>query len=243
MAGLLFEVQLALRDYDALEAELARKLAAEPLDRDAYSWLMAARVTRGDRAGARRARDKYLTAVDGAGDVPADLARLIRIQLLELDGDYAAALAETRRLENKPAADVMAFRAHLVLGQVDEAAAKAASTSPVQAGLSALLVSIGYAVQGDEDKARAWRGKACLNLAKADQTHRMAADLLDRAPDVRPADVHDVRMLPAERVVLLVALAQCCPDARDELLPMAEKLNYSPFFPGSFLSRAIAKMK
>lgn len=239
----LVEAWLATRDYEALEADLGRWLSGNPLDFDAYWMLVSLRVARDDGAGARKAQDAYVQAARALAPPQPDLERLARIALLIEEGNYTTAVAECGNLHSKPAADSMAFLAYLEADEIDAAAARLQQLGSAPGGHNILLLSIGYGLAGREDKARTWRDKAREQFASSIRHYQVAAELLGRVPDVDAAAARDLDLAPGDKPVLLVALAQCCPDAREELLPLAEKLNYRLDATARFLRRAIEKMK
>lgn len=228
------------RSRDLL-AELAAERKADPLDAElADEEIRATLALNGDRAGAQKLKETYLTAykatkpsAENLADVETYLQAGIDYQLGELTA-YAQSLS---RLDSP----YYKFRAACARGDLKAATevVSAQSRARVQDWLLLYLL----AQHNHDAPAAEHHFTHALEAMKAEsQEYRQVAVLLAAAhPDARTIcglhiDVNDKR-------VLLTALGLRQPADQATYFEMARKLNFSPEFPAHLLRPVLAQTR
>jgi hypothetical protein len=106
-----------------------------------------------------------------------------------------------------------------------------------------LLLSVAWRRKGDNAQSAAARERAIAAFQKGRRDERRVAELLAQAPDKRAGAAELLAIEPSMKAVVLTALAELCPERKDDLLSLADKLNYRRHFPHHFLNSAIAELR
>ncbi len=160
-----------------------------------------------------------------------------------LDGDYPRLLEDADAPELADVSPQLRFQARLELGQFDKAAEELAAIEGPSDSFHPLRLAVAWRATGKAQQADEWLEKACQQLEADEIDNQRAAALLRGATTASWSDIQDVSLDPTDKVVFLLALAQLSPDKRNDLLALAERLNYSPTFSHHFNRRIIGMMR
>jgi hypothetical protein len=243
MAHSLVDVRFALGEYDELERELRSQLEKTPLNSGLQRQLLETLVAAGKEDQATAAHDAYAKrASQPPGDV-FQLALKSQLHLNYLQGRFDDFLAGSRQLQDPPTAAETQFEAALELGQLDNLAAPAGAVRSSQRAMYELLLSLAWSSKHDQDRATAARERAITALAGGNRTERQAAERLQQGPALAAGTAEKLTLEPVLKAIVLIALAQACPDQKASLLALAGKLNYRRDFPNHFLNRQLTALR
>ena len=240
LGPMLYDIRFAAGELAALEAEARQAVRDKPEDFGQSFRLMAVLVAKGDRAAARAAREDFVQLLkERSHDDAAAWAFVADMFLLSAQGEFQEAADLAAGDPEKPNAAGMAYCACLALGRLDEAE-KWAGRLPELTWQQRLMGSVAANVAGDAQRAGAERAKARQRLMLGGAAERTAAALL---ADAAGAEVppEDLPMEPADKALVLVALAQAGAEAK--LLALAEKLNYYPGPQQQVVAKAIGVLR
>ncbi len=242
----LFNVRLALGEYEALEQELRAVLTQSPLRFDVHEKLLSVLAAQGRIAEARSASDEYHRRLSDAGGTEEFWHRALvfeQLRLTYLEGDFDAFL----KLSDDPIvaewAAYVRYQGHLEKELYDAAAADLSQNNGTVNGFDSLPLAIGWRLAGDGIKSAEWWDKAIAQLERGATEHRYVATLLRKAPDISDDELRTLSVDAQHKALILIALAQQTRVRRDSLLTLAEKLNYLPGFPHHFIARAISAIR
>jgi len=245
MAQSLIDVRFALEEFDELERELRGQLEKMPLNSALQRELLETLVAAGKDDQATAAHEAY---AQRASQPPGDIFQLAlksKMQLDYLDGRFEEFLTGARQMHDPPTAAQMQFEAALELGQLENLAAPAgvaAGRSSLRA-MHELLLSLAWRDKHDQDRAAAARERAVAALAGGNRAERQAAERLQQAPALVAGSAEKLALEPEVKAVVLIALAQSCPEQKASLLALAGKLNYRREFPYQFLNRQLTALR
>ena len=237
----LRDAWLALGQFADLEREARTRLREEPHE---FVWhiqlleVLAAQNKLGQAMAANAQYAKALNALPETGDDVQQAIEIVEIMLWYLQQDFRRILKHSDRSPDEFA--FLRYQCHLELGMYDDAAADLELAGNPPDPFNELQLSVGWRMSGDERKADAWQNRACEQFEQGLAQQRQIASLLRGAAGATLEAAHDVTLQPHEKTIVLIALAQQSGDHEDELLALAEKLNYSRKFPYYFNERAIA---
>jgi Flp pilus assembly protein TadD len=245
MAQSLIDVRFALREFDELERELRGQLEKMPLNSGLQRELLETLVAAGKDDQARAAHEAY---AQRASQPPGDLFQLAlksKMQLDYLQDRFEDFLAEARELRDAPTAAETQFEGALELGQLENLAAPAGALSgrSSQRAMHELLLSFAWSDKQDQDRAAAARERAVTALAGGNRAERQAAEQLQQGAALPAGTAERLTLEPEVKAVVLIALAQACPEQKADLLAMAGKLNYRREFPYHFLNRQLTALR
>ncbi len=238
----LAEVQFALAEFDPLEREFRSQLEKTPLHISLQQQLLEALIAAGKNDQADAAHEAYAQKAAQASGDTYQLGLQSQIHLHYLRGRFDEFRALGRQLKDPQSAAQAEFEAGLELGQVENLSA-AAFAAGSQRGLQELLLGVAWSGRGDLVQASAARERAIAALAMGNRAERLAAEYLKSGPALAAGTAERLTMEPELKAVVLVALAEVCPDQKASLLTLAEKLNYRRSFPFHFLNRRIATLR
>jgi hypothetical protein len=243
MAHSLLDVRFALGEYDDLERELRSQLERLPLNSSLQRQLLETLVAAGKEDQATAAHDDYAKR---ASQPPGDVFQLTlksQLHLNYLRSRFDDFLAGSRQLQDPPTAAETQFEAALELGQLDNLAAPAGAVRSSQRAMHELLLSLAWGDRQDHERAAAARERAVAALAGGSRAERQAAERLQQGPALAAGTAEKLTLEPALKAVVLIALAQACPDQKTSLLALAGKLNYRRDFPYCFLNRQLTALR
>ena len=200
----------------------------------------------GNLAQAEQLDERYrreLTASADAGEIERQAALASQLTVLYLKQDFAGLLTLALQPELAGSAAYFRYQCHLEMGQCAAAAADLKSQGGTLNPTDLLRLSVCARTSGDLEKAAEWQDLACAQFERGQEDQREISKLLRRAADVTVQDTRDVSADAGQKAILLIALAQQSKDHRDELLALAERLNYSRLFPYHFNRKAIEALR
>jgi tetratricopeptide (TPR) repeat protein len=245
MSQSLIDVRFAVGEFDELEHELRSQLEKMPLNSGLQRELLETLVAAGKDDQATAAQEAY---AQRASQPPGDVFQLALKSKMHLDylrGRFEDFLAGARQLRDAPTAAETQFEAALELGQLENLAAPAGAgggRSSLRA-MHELLLSLAWSDKQDPDRAAAARERAVTALAGGNRAERQAAERLQQGPALVAGSAERLTLEPELKVVVLIALAQACPDQKAGLLALARKLNYRREFPYHFLNRQLTSLR
>jgi len=167
MAQLLFGIRLALGEYAELEREAGLALRRPSADMGALDHLMQVYVAQGEPDKARKALEDFLAALKKKMPQALEvLGPYARLKLAYLTGNLTEYVKLAQGLKDSPGKQEWLFQAHLSQFNMAEAEAAVAGPGQDPAGLTGLMLYIGWAVSGDDAKTKAWLGKALDGLKR-----------------------------------------------------------------------------
>jgi hypothetical protein len=237
------DVRFALREFDPLASELEGELETAPLNLSAHNDLMEVLTAAGkdDKAGeVHKKLEEKSKELGLEPQLQFGLHSQLHLSYLrgKLD-EMRAALPSIRDPNLKAATE---FQTRLESGELENLAVGNAGRGD-QPAFFELLLSLACSRKGNAELAAAARQRAITALAAAGTEQRQAAELLKqgRSLDVKAAE--SILLEPDDKAILLTALAETCPEKKEPLLALAEKLNYRLGFPHRFLKQTIAAMR
>ena len=244
MAHSLFTVRMALREYEALEAELKTAKQAKPLASDVQQRLLEVLGASGKIEEAERTHREYVAKIQSASAMdPMQAALWSELTLRRVKGDIPGLVERARQLKDPLVSKSFNLLVLLQAGKPAEAESHFSSSLSYQAASDAMLLSIAWSRKGSAEKARHWRQQGIKQLKLGSHDEKKMAALLEK-PDPRSLDeVDDLVIWPEEKAVLLVALADASKADRKELLERAEKLNIPAGLRYRFLQGVIDALK
>lgn len=105
-----------------------------------------------------------------------------------------------------------------------------------------LAVSVAWR-RANAPEADRWLAKALELLAGGDDDGVRAGRLLASRAAPSPVDLDELSLPPAQKSLLLAALAQLHPDARSWMAAQADLLNVGPFYPCHLIRRVVAAQR
>jgi tetratricopeptide (TPR) repeat protein len=227
LAPMRHVARLAIGDAAKLEAEYREQLTAKPYDGTALWQLCDTLAFQGKADDARTAFSEWegrlspLPADEMAGEI-ASMRMMMLYQIGDLDGIRTAidSLGESSFAELRAR---MMIAAH----QLDEAARDERLAKAWNDPATALELSIGYSIAGNDKEATKWRDRACKSLEHRSPEELRAAQFLraDSAPPVE--EVMKASVFRPGKPLLLAALAMRFPESRASYGAAAAKLNVS----------------
>jgi len=238
ISAYLHTARVGLGEGPQLEKEYRQKIAeSPPQETSTTAFLLAALLAdRGDlRAAQQILTDWTLKFPDG--ERPTKQLEPYRGVLELIAGDFSAVDQRVRSGLND--GDV---KLHWLLAtnRPAEAAADITLTEPLTNQWNALSLSLAYDLAGNHAAADVWRAKACDALSKLDFEYVLAAEMLRADKPPTPADFDEVTLLPAEKSLLIAALAVHFPEQHATLAPLAARLAIQPTSYLPLIKRAIA---
>ncbi|MGE5195164.1 MAG: BTAD domain-containing putative transcriptional regulator [Deltaproteobacteria bacterium] len=243
MAHSLLDSRFALGEFDALEGEIRSQLEKTPLNIGLHRQLLEVLVAAGRDA---RAEEAHAAFVQRANQPPGDVFQLglkSQLHLHYLRGRFDDFLAGSRQLTDPQTAAQTQFEAALELEQLDNLPASASAIRGGQRGMQDLLFGLAWSGKGDQARAAAARERAITALAAGNRAERQAAEHLRQGATIAAGTAERLTLEPALKAVVLVSLAEFCPEQKPSLLALAGKLNYRRDFPHHFLNRKIAALR
>jgi tetratricopeptide (TPR) repeat protein len=242
----LQNIRFALGEYPALEHEIMEAQKHSPLNLELHLRLLDVLAAQDKLAQARYFNDEYLKQLAAQGTNSENerfAARAAQCRMLYLDKSFTELLAQSQEPELASSAANLRYQCHLELGQYADAAADLESGAGQRDPTDLVRLSIGWRMAGDEPRATECRTKACERLDAGLPDGRQIAAILRAGADAKWEDIESLSIEPERKATLLIALAQQSPARQDQLLALAEKLNYARLFPRHFHERAIAALR
>ena len=227
LAPMKHVARLALGDAARLEAEYREQMSSKPYDGMTLAYLCDTLAFQDKADDARRAFSEWegrlapLPADETAGEI-ASIKTLMLYQIGDLDGIRAA-------IDTLGDPSFAALRARMLIAarQFDEAARDERLTKAWDDPATALELSIGYSVVGNDKEAAHWRDRACQSLEHRSPEELRTAQFL-RAPSAPPVEeVMKASLFRPGKALILVALAMRFPESRASYGAAAIKLNVS----------------
>jgi hypothetical protein len=236
-----FKLQLANRDYAALEAQLRDKIQSEPLGFLSRLKLMYVLAANNQFNELDQLNDRFQQALAADPLSPSmkeQVAKTVRQAAMYLQRRLQQLLSDGS--EASPENALVRFAALLELDQLDQAGA-ALHSAPAGADKRyfALCLATAWRQRGKDTLAQLWESTACELLAAAVDTESIA-QAIQRPGKIDLAEIIQTNSQPHEKAVLLTALAYRCGDQKQQALELARKLNFQMEFPHYFLEGAIA---
>lgn len=244
MKEFLFYLQFGLGEYEELEKEVTEILKENPLDTPALNKLLQIRFARDDREGAKTAYEQFLTHLKTEmPDDPYALEHWARKRFAYISEDlteYRKILETIEDQENKE--DELFY---LFLLQTDMDAVESLIKDPEQRyfGYRNLLVSLGWILAGNAEKAETWLQHAVKSFRNSANEEHQIAQLLESQEDKLLDIVDDLSIEPEKKAILYAALAVSHPSERHELLSRADTLNVLREPPYLFLKKVINSLQ
>jgi len=241
------EIRIAMREYAALEAELRGQLAnprGEP-QLAVYRHLMELYFLQGNQHGVRLLQRNFFRQFQDARTASQE-SLLLNLEVMSLQGNFQQMLERARTSSLPPARTARyVYQARVELGQMDALPTfdSQDDTIPLQPGYLQLCTALGWLQQGNADRAAAARQQALDVLAQGNLQDRQTAELLRKSPQIEWTAVESLLLDPQQKALVVTALAESCPDQRENLLTLAGKLNYHLVFPHHLINRRIAALR
>jgi tetratricopeptide (TPR) repeat protein len=234
-------VRLATGDYQRLGEELRQAKLAEPLSLDLHVQLLHVLAAEGLFHQSEQAQRDYETRLRAlrSNQQAVDAIQVSSVTLLYEQQKFSEMLARANSTGANAITAQARFCANLELGRLEDAAASVTTEDPESFGERALCLSIAWRARKDDKQAAQWQAKARKALDEGANDDRAMAGFLDALPKVDMAAAQSLQIEPGPKSVLLLALAQQCPEHRAELLSLATKLNFVRDVPYFFLQRTI----
>jgi|GEM_PF-2134853 len=225
--GYFLEVRYALGEYAELEEEMREELRLDPTRLDMHLRLIGVLYAQNKVDDARQVNEEYLARARAEPkDFPAQTVGLCYGAQHYLERDFAQVLKDSHTYPLAGGEARMRYQAHLELGQLDEAGKSLLAAGGD--GFDMLQLCVAWRLAGHEAKAREWQTRAIQKLSAGNAGQQLAAKLVTEPASVSLRDVQHVVLEPANKVALLLAIAQQQPRAqREELLSLAERMNYT----------------
>ena len=231
--------RMGLGEFASLEAELRHRLAGHPLDIGYVPQLCEVLAAQDKSGDIERVIVNFERAASGRDPASArEVSKVLRRAALYSQGQFSA-LEKSVIGDHSAGASNALFYAWVEQGRMAEAArihplSETAESEPFHF----LTMSIGWRLAGQTNVAAQWQERALLMLEKGNPDEIRAAVLLRRAADPEQADLDDIILAPSTKAILLAALAQQHPAARERLCSAARKVNVSRSYPYHLIQRA-----
>ncbi|HJT34371.1 MAG TPA: hypothetical protein VJ783_20225 [Pirellulales bacterium] len=240
----LAKIRLALREFDALEAEARGALQANPLSLADQEQLLAALVAAGKADQAQQALDAFSqqVATMNPQQAPA-LTQHLRNKLLYFQSDFQGLLAGITPSADPSESALPRYWAEFELRQ---AVKPPPGINPIQAehdGYSLLCQALAWAEQGDAAAAAEAKKQSLDQFRAGRRDDRRVADILAKGGDWTEQDLANLPLDPAQKTIVLLTMAESSADRAGPLLGLAEKLNFERQFPYHFLKRTIERLR
>ncbi len=239
MMEMLFQLRLALGQYETLEKEVQAALARERLDLWYFRKLLEIRIAKKDKAGAQKALKEYEEAAKKATpNDPCQGELQNRMFLAYLQKDFDSYARDAVALKDVNARSKSLKIVYLNRGEMEKAEALPGIKESAD-GYECLLYWLGWLEKGGAEKASEWLNRAREKFLASSGEDKVVGQLLEK-PGRRIANrLYDLVILPEYKRILYAAFARLYPNERRKLLAMARMMNYSLEFPHHFLSKII----
>ena len=222
------DVLLACRCYDQLYAQAEKDFRAHPNKYNAALECACLLQLLGRTNEINAVVEKYRHGIS-TDTSPAEQKRIIsrlRASLAYLGGDdsvYLASITETPKF--------LSWYTAVVQGHADAAADAVAKTMTNAAAAVHALVYAMARRESNKALAETELQKLIVGLHDSDDASRQAADWLAGKSHPTPEDFLELKMLPSEKVYVLLALGWHDPSLRDTAFTLGRTLNFDPAFP------------
>jgi len=235
----LFVSRLGAGEYAALEQELRRQIAAEPVNVLAHFQLievLSAQNRPADVSSLCSAFERAATA--HLQQQARALSTMVRCRAYYAVGDFTG-LQKAAAQQTTPAARTLEAEALIELGRVNEAT-KLLTEKDEEADrpLLALAVMLAFRQAGDERAAAQWEAICTQLLTDGDEDYRRAGKLLQRLTPPSTQDLQELVVMPQLKSALLANLALKHPARRAEFAALSRQLNVENSFPHHLIQRA-----
>jgi len=237
----LVRTRLAARDLAGLEADAREELARQPLNMAAMKILLKALVHANRHEEAHRELDsftqKYQQIYPGRFH---GLLEPLSLMLISIEGDFELLEQEAAK-STDPGARIYTWIAGLESNRlVDLSSGEAEMPDLPYFYLCRELVARN---QNNGEAAGQSRDAALTLLDRGNEDDWAVADVLRQAESLDWDNIADVHCDPAHKAVVLVVLAQERAELRNQMLELAEKLNFDLEFPHFLLDQMIAELR
>jgi tetratricopeptide (TPR) repeat protein len=230
--------QIALRKFPELEANLAKILAAKPLDIGMTENLGIVYVLQNKTTEVTRLLNGYRQALqrDREADVEETMEPL-QEGLLYAQGNFEQ-LEKIASAKRAGQAVPGRFYALIELGKFKEAAAMVDKvTGGAREPFDILALSIACKQAGDNAESDRLRAQAVERLSKNRFEYVATAEVLKSSQPTPLADVMDLSLTPGQKAVVLTVQGQRFAEGRSEIFTAARRLNFMPQFPYHLVNR------
>lgn len=239
----LLDLSFALREYRQLEEEVRSDLNQDRTRLDRHVRLLQILVAKGELKEAQEANEEYIAAAEAAPDeFMPQASGTARALMHYLEQDFKALLEDADAFSEQGGVERLRYQAQLEMGRLDDAGENLQKVGGEPFEL--LELSTAWRMKGDAAASQRWFDMALEMLDDRDDETRHVAALLrkEAPPDI--AEIQQIQIQPAEKTVLLIALAARQPaETRAELLSLAERLNYNLAANHWFRERAIKALR
>ncbi|MFN0050619.1 MAG: tetratricopeptide repeat protein [Planctomycetales bacterium] len=234
------DIRFALGEFTELAAEAREGLQRAPGNLSDELLLLEALTAAGRAAEADAAQkdfEKSAAQAYGPFDSSGPEAKLY---LLYFRGEFEKLLRESSQRNGGPPFNPLQIAARIELGQIDGLAISDQVLGMSRPNLD-LLLSLVWQGRGDASRAEDARSRALSGLQQGDKENRRVAALLQAAPELPPGALEQISMESSVKALVLIALADLCPEQRGEFLSLARTLNYRRGFPYHALQRLLTQ--
>jgi tetratricopeptide (TPR) repeat protein len=234
--------RLALGEAPAVEQEMRKQLAHDPVDALAVIRLIDALAMQNRRDDALHACQDYEKANTAKfGSKAHAVAAVVRSHTYYSVGDFAE-LERNAKAEHDPEGRLSLAEALIEQGRTDEAVKSMTEEDGLAENpLIALALAVANRQSGNAAEAQRWTEKARQTMQKNSENYANVVKLLDDPATPTLKQAEDLSLPPDLKAVLVAELALQHPDARAALAPLALRLNVERNFPFHLVQRTMSQ--